>query len=142
MVVPVLDAPFRFFSAPWLEPERRGFTMASIQAKNFNTPDEKRTPPHTTMEIVNFGDMTVARVTYAPGWRWSQDIKPVVGTDSCQVPHFGAIISGRIHVKMDDGTEQELGPGSIGIIPSGHDAWVIGDQPVIWIDFQGASRNV
>lgn len=115
--------------------------MATLQNKNFNTPDEKRTPPNTTMEIVTFGDMMVARVTYQPGWRWSKDAKPVVGTDSCQVLHFGTVISGRMHVQMNDGTEMDLGPGSVGIVPPGHDGWVVGDEPVVFIDFQGASRN-
>lgn len=115
--------------------------MASMQAKSFDTPDEKRTPPNTTMEIVTFGDMTVARVTYAPGWRWSKDAKPMVGTESCQVPHFGTMLSGRMYVQMDDGSGQEVGPGSVGIVPPGHDAWVVGDDPVVWVDFQGASRN-
>ena len=116
--------------------------MASLQVKSFDDPDEKRTPPKAEMEIVNFGDMMVARVTYAPGWRWSVDMKPMMGTDSCQAMHFGAILSGRLHVQMNDGAEREMGPGSIGIVPPGHDAWVIGAEPVVWIDFQGASRNV
>ena len=86
--------------------------------------------------------MSVTRVTYAPGWKWSEHIKPVVGTDSCQVPHFGYVLAGRLKTVMDDGTAAELEPGDIAIIPPGHDAWVTGDEPCIILDFQGASRNV
>jgi hypothetical protein len=114
--------------------------MARIEKKSFNAPDERRTPSNTTMEIVRFGDRMVARITYFPGWRWTQDIKPVAGTDLCQVNHFACVISGRTHVVMADGTEMDLGPGDIGIIPAGHDGWVVGDEPCVFLDFGGAVR--
>ena len=116
--------------------------MSTFQKKSFNAPEETRTPPNTKMEIVKFGDMSVARVTYGPGWKWSEDIKPVAGTDSCQVSHFVYIISGHLHAAMNDGTEADLGPGDISITPPGHNAWVVGDEPCVVLDFQGASRNV
>jgi len=114
---------------------------ASLQVKNFNTPDQRLTPPKGVVDIVTFGDMAVGRVVYQPGWRWSQDMKSIAGTESCQTPHFGMVVSGRLHVKMDDGTEQDVGPGGIAIVAPGHDAWVVGDEPVVYVDWQGASRN-
>lgn len=114
--------------------------MARLEKKNFNAPDEKRTPPNTTMETVRFGDRAVSRVTYDPGWRWTKDLKPVVGTDLCQVNHFGYVLSGRLHIVMADGAELDLGPGDIGITPAGHDGWVVGDQPFVFLDFGGAAR--
>ena len=109
--------------------------MATFQKKSFTTPDEKRTPPKATVEFVKFGDMPVARVTYESGWRWSEHMKPVMGTDSCQVLHFGYVISGHMHVAMNDGTESDIGPGDIGIIPPGHDGWVVGSEPCVFLDF-------
>lgn len=114
--------------------------MASLEKKNFNAPDERRTPPNTTMETVRFGDRSVARITYHPGWRWSKDIKPVAGTDLCQVNHFMYVISGRTHVVMADGTEMDIGPGDLVTIPANHDGWVVGDEPCVFVDFGGAVR--
>ena len=79
------------------------------------------------------------RAIFEPGWKWSESVKPIAGTDSCQVAHMGYQISGRMKVRMDDGSEQEFGPGDAGVIPPGHDAWVVGDEPVVFIDFQGAA---
>lgn len=116
--------------------------VQTLQRKSFETPDETRTPPNTKLEIVKFGDMTVVRSTFYPGWRWSKDIGPIAGTKSCQVTHFGYVVSGRCFTRMDDGTEVELGPGDVVINPAGHDGWVVGDEPYVFIDFQGASRNL
>jgi len=114
--------------------------VASFAKKSFDTPDERRTPPNTTMELVHFGDRMVARVTYHPGWRWTKDIKPVAGTELCQVNHFAYVLSGRTHVVMADGAEMDLGPGDVAIVPAGHDAWVVGDEPCVFLDFGGAAR--
>ena len=114
--------------------------MASFERKNFSTPDERRTPPNTTVESVRFGDRTVARITYQPGWRWMNDIKPTAGTDLCQVNHFMYVISGRTHVVMADGSAMDVGPGDIVSLPAGHDAWVLGDEPCVFVDFGGAVR--
>lgn len=111
--------------------------MATPIQKSFDTPDERRTPPRGTVEIVNIGGRTVTRVTYQPGWRWSTDIKPIAGTNSCQITHFGVVLSGRLHIVMDDGAEFDVKPGDVGLTPAGHDAWVVGDQPVVFIDFGG-----
>jgi hypothetical protein len=114
--------------------------MAVMEKKSFATPDERRTPPKTELEVVKFGDRVVTRVTYHPGWRWTVDLKPVLGTDLCQVAHLGYITSGRIHCVMQDGTEMDAGTGDVIAIPAGHDAWVIGDEPCVFIDFGGAAR--
>jgi quercetin dioxygenase-like cupin family protein len=109
--------------------------MASLTKRSFSAPDERRTPPNATMEIVRIGDRTVTRVTYQPGWRWSVHAKPVVGGELCQVNHFGYVISGRMHAQMPDGTEIDMGPGDVGMVPAGHDGWVVGDEPCVFVDF-------
>lgn len=114
--------------------------MASLEKKSFNAPDERRAPPNTTMEMVKFGDRAVTRITYQPGWRWSNDIKPMAGTDLCQINHFIYVISGRTHVVMADGSAMELGSGDLATIPAGHDGWVIGDEPCVMIDFGAVVR--
>jgi hypothetical protein len=114
--------------------------MEGLEKKSFNAPDERRTPPNTTMETVRFGDRAVARITYQPGWHWINDIKPVAGTDLCQVNHFVSVLSGEIHVVMADGTALDLRSGDIATIPAGHDAWVVGNEPSVFLDFDGAVR--
>lgn len=116
--------------------------MAALQKKSLNAPDATHALPNAKVDIVNFGDMSVARATLEPGWKWSEHLKPIVGTEIAEETHFSYIVSGRFHVVMDDGAETDLGPGDVVIVPPGHDAWVVGDQPVISLDFQGASRNV
>jgi hypothetical protein len=85
--------------------------------------------------------VTVGRATFQPGWRWSVDVKPVAETELCQVTHTGYVLSGREVVRMADGTEVELGPGDAFVIGPGHDAWVIGDQPCVTLDFNGTSAQ-
>ena len=108
-----------------------------MQKKSFDNPDETRTPEKTKVEVVKIGDNNVMRATFEPGWRWSDNVKPVAGTDSCQVHHMGVHLSGKLHVKLDDGTEDEFGPGDVANVPPGHDAWVVGDESVVMIDFAG-----
>lgn len=112
--------------------------MAGIISKSFDTPDETRTPQKTRVEVVRLGASTVARVTFEPGWRWSECIKPVVGTDSCQALHVGVVLGGRIRVVHTDGSEVEVGPGNAYRIEPGHDAWVVGDERVIGLEFESA----
>ena len=100
--------------------------MASVESKSFESPDEVRTPEKTTVDVVTVGASEVGRLTLQPGWRWSECIKPVVGTDSCQADHLGYAISGRLGVTHDDGTSLEIGPGEAYLIAPGHEAWVIG----------------
>jgi hypothetical protein len=111
----------------------------SIQTKNLNQPDETRTMPNTTIDVVSFGDLALMKVTRQPGWQWSKDMKPIAKTESCQVAHFLYGISGRLHTRMDDGTEGEIGPGEVQRLSPGHDAWVVGDEPFVGLDFQGGN---
>ncbi len=106
-----------------------------MEKKNLNTPDEVRTPPKTKIEVVKVGDSTIMRATFEPGWKWSECVKPIVGTKSCEAPHTNYVLSGRMKVVMDDGTEMEMGPGDAADIPPGHDAWVVGNEPCVAIDF-------
>jgi hypothetical protein len=110
--------------------------MAGIQKLDFDSPDETRAPEKTRADIVRVGPTTAARYTFQPGWRWSECIKPVAGTDSCQVRHVGVAGSGRLTVKHDDGTEVEFGAGDAYVIEPGHDAWVVGDEPFVAYEFE------
>lgn len=112
---------------------------AATIRKGFDSPDETRTISKGKVEVVNLGDVQAMRATFEPGWKWSECVKPVAGTDSCQVAHMGYMVSGTMVAKMDDGSEHEFRPGDAGIIPPGHDAWVVGEEAVVFIDFQGAS---
>ncbi len=111
--------------------------IQSMQKKSLKRPDEVRTLPKTRIEVVQFGELSLMKVTFEPGWRWSECVKPMVGTESCEVPHFNYCISGRMIVRADDGTEQEVGPEDVQLLRPGHDAWVIGNEPYIGLDFQG-----
>jgi len=110
---------------------------AVINIKNLSKPDETRTLPMTQIEVIDLGTATIMRATFQPGWKWSVCVKPTVGTKSCEVPHINYIISGRMKVVMDDGTEREMGPGDAAVIPPGHDAWVVGNEPCVALDFSG-----
>lgn len=111
---------------------------SKIQKKNLDSsPDDTRKFEKGKVEIVNFGNMTIGRAIFEPGWSWSKCVKPIVNTNSCQAPHTQYVISGRLKVVMDDGTEEEFGPGDAAIIPPGHDAWVVGNESVVAIDFTG-----
>lgn len=114
--------------------------MAKLEKRSFDAPDERRAPSKAEIATVKFGDRAFARVTYLPGFRWTTDMKPVAGTDLCQANHFTYVVSGRCHIVMADGTELDVGPGDIGPIPAGHDAWVLGDEPFVTIDMAGALK--
>src|SRR5438093_352711 len=110
--------------------------MAQAEVKNFDSPDETRPfEGKGKAEVVQLADRTVSRGTYEPGWKWSENIKPIAQTDSCQVFHLAYILSGRMTVQMDDGSDVEIGPGDVCAIPPGHDAEVIGDEPCQLVDF-------
>ncbi|HHF7365201.1 TPA: cupin domain-containing protein [Legionella bozemanae] len=109
--------------------------MTNMKLKSLDTPDELRKLPKTKIEVVNFEEVTVMRVTFQPGWKWSECLKPTVGTKSCEASHVNYIISGRIVVAMDNGEQKEMGPGDVAVIPPGHDAWVIGNELCTAIDF-------
>ena len=109
------------------------------ECKGFDQPDETREFPNGRAEILKIGDGEVGRYTFEPGWRWSNDVKPIAHTDSCQMPHFQYHVSGQLAVLMDDGTELVAKPGDITSLPAGHDGWVVGDEPAVVIDWYGAS---
>ena len=112
--------------------------MPGITKKSFDTPDETRTPPKAAVEVVRLGDQSVARFTIEPGWRWSEDMKPVVGTDWCQARHLGVMVSGMIHLVHEDGSESDAHAGDVYRIEPGHDAWVLGDEPAVALEFESA----
>jgi hypothetical protein len=109
--------------------------MAEIN--NFGTPDEVREFPLGRLELVKIGGVTVGRATLQPGWRWSNSVKPIANTPSCEAAHFQYHVAGVLRVRMDDGTEFDCKPGDVSTLPPGHDAWVIGNEPAVIVDFQG-----
>jgi quercetin dioxygenase-like cupin family protein len=114
--------------------------MKNVEHKSLNKPDEVRNFPHGKVDLINIGEGTVGRLTLEPGWRWSTDVKPVAGTNWCEAPHFQVQLSGRLRVKMESGEEFELGTGDVSCLPSGHDAWVVGNEPVVLVDWYGATN--
>jgi len=113
--------------------------MAGLVRKSLDTPEEAR-PFEEGMgklELVNLASGAVGRATFEPGWQWSKHVKPIAKTDSCQAAHMGYFISGRMRVRMNDGEEMEFGPGDFAVMAPGHDAWVVGDEACVVIDWQG-----
>ncbi len=111
--------------------------MNEMQKKTISQPDETRKFDKGQVDLVSLGGVTFGRATLQPGWKWSTCVKPLVKTKSCQAPHLQYHVSGRLHVVMDDGSSQEFGPGDIALLPPGHDAWVVGNDPVVVIDISG-----
>lgn len=115
-------------------------STARVEWKDFKKADEIRTFHRGKLEVLNLDGGTVGRLMLEPGWRWSADVKPLAGTDWCEAPHFQYMVSGKLHVRMRDGQEFDLGPGSVSHLPAGHDAWVVGNEPVVLVDWHGASN--
>ena len=115
--------------------------MAGLVRKSLDSPEETRQFEGGTghLELVNSDHGTVGRATFNPGWKWSQHVKPIAGTESCQASHMGYVLSGRMKVVMDDGEEQEFGPGDLMVCPPGHDAWTVGDEACVVVDWQGVA---
>ncbi len=111
--------------------------MAKLEAKNFSVPDETRQFEKGKVELVKVGGAMIGRAVFQPGWRWSKHVQPIAKTKLCEAPHFQYQISGTMHVVMDDGTEKDTKAGDVALIPSGHDAWVVGNESVVMVDFQG-----
>ncbi|AXK38173.1 cupin domain-containing protein [Crenobacter cavernae] len=105
--------------------------------KSFDRPDEVREFPLGRLELIKIGGATVGRAVFKPGWRWAESVQPLAKTKSCEAPHFQYHVSGVLLVKMDDGTELICRPGDVSLLPSGHDAWVVGDEAAVVVDFQG-----
>ena len=108
-----------------------------LRRKRFDNPDEVRTVEKARIELVELGELAVGRAIFEPGWRWSEHVKPIVGTESCQVHHLGYVVSGHLHIEMTDGASMDVMGGEAFEIPPGHDAWVIGDEPWISVDWAG-----
>jgi hypothetical protein len=114
--------------------------MKPIESKNFEKADVGRTFPKGKIEVVTVGGYTFGRATLQPGWKWSESLKPVLKTESCMIRHNQIVVSGRLRVRMDDGTEMEFGPGDVMAISPGHDAWVVGKKPFVAIDINGLNE--
>jgi quercetin dioxygenase-like cupin family protein len=124
-----------------MEPSRmkEGVKMGRLVRMSFDSPEETRPfeDGKGFVQMVDVKEGGVGRGTFLPGWRWSEHVKPIAQTDTCQAAHMGYFISGRMRVVTDDGEEMEYGPGDLAIMPPGHDAWVVGDEPCVIIDWQG-----
>lgn len=111
--------------------------MEKAERKSFDKPDEVREFPKGRLELVSIGGVTLGRAVFEPGWRWATSVQPLAKTKSCEAPHFQYHVSGVLMVLMNDGTELECRPGDVSVLPSGHDAWVVGNEPAVVVDFQG-----
>jgi quercetin dioxygenase-like cupin family protein len=114
--------------------------MSHAEHRTFESPDEVRTFEKGRLELLEIGGGTVGRLVLEPGWRWSDHVKPIAGTEWCEAPHFQYHAAGRVRIQMEDGSEFEVGPGEVTALPSGPDAWVVGNEPAVLIDFFGASN--
>lgn len=112
-------------------------TMEKAEHKNFGTPDEVRNFPKGRLELIKVGGATIGRAAFEPGWRWSTSVQPIAKTKNCEAPHFQYHISGVLRVRMEDGTEFDCRPGDVSLLTSGHDAWVVGNETAVVVDFQG-----
>ncbi|MFJ2264138.1 cupin domain-containing protein [Streptomyces sp. NPDC087844] len=108
-----------------------------IEIKAVEKPDERRDFPHGHLEAVHLTGLDFAVATFEPGWRWSESVGPISGTESCLVHHNGYVVRGRMRIRLDDGAESEVGAGDVFVCPPGHDAWVVGDEPTVVFDFAG-----
>ncbi len=111
-----------------------------MAARQFDSPDERRPFARGHTEVVTIGGVTVGLATFDPGWRWSENVKPVAGTESCQVAHVGYMLSGRLGTRMNDGAEMEFRQGDLVFIPPGHDGWTVGDEPAVLLQILGAAE--
>jgi hypothetical protein len=112
-------------------------SQIKAEARSFNKPDAVRTFPKGKLELITIGGATIGRATFEPGWKWSSSVQPLVKTKSCEAPHFQYHVSGTLKIVADDGTQFECKAGDVSLLPVGHDAWVVGDEPVVVVDFQG-----
>lgn len=117
-----------------------GAGKQALTARNFARPDDTRAFEKGKIDVIAMSGVTFGRTELQPGWKWSTCVKPIANTESCQSAHLGYQISGRLHVEMDDGTAKDIGPGELCSIPPGHDAWVLGNEPVVLLDITGAAN--
>ncbi|MBI2266140.1 MAG: cupin domain-containing protein [Armatimonadetes bacterium] len=113
--------------------------IRTLETKSLDSADEVRTLPKTKVEVCRLEDHTLMRATFEPGWKWSECVKPQVGTTTCEIQHLGYCLSGQMKVKMNDGKELLVKPGDFVVIPPGHDAWVMGNEPTVMLDFVGGA---
>lgn len=118
-------------------PQLADAAQAKAELKSFATSDEVREFPKGRLELVRVGGATIGRAVFQPGWRWATSVQPIVKTASCEAPHFQYHIAGVLRIRMDDGSEFDCRPGDVSLLPSGHDAWVVGDEAAVVVDFQG-----
>jgi hypothetical protein len=121
-------------------PTRRRKGMATAEQKTFAAPDEVRTFDFGQMDLLSIGGSEIGRLTLQPGWRWSEHVKPLAGTELCEAPHFQYHVQGTLHIVMGDGVEFDARPGDVTALPQGHDAWVVGNEAVVVVDWWGASN--
>jgi hypothetical protein len=114
--------------------------MAGPEHADFGQPDEVREFPLGKVSLIRIGGSEIGRLEFQPGWRWSSHVKPLAGTSLCEAPHFQYHLAGTLRIQMADGTEFDAAPGQVTALPSGHDAWVVGDEPVVVVDWWGASN--
>ncbi len=110
------------------------------EQKGFAAPDEVRSFEMGELRLLKMGGGEIGQLVLEPGWRWSEHVKPIAGTELCEAPHFQYHVQGTLHIVMGDGTEFDARPGDVTALPQGHDAWVVGDEPVIVVDWYGASN--
>ena len=115
-------------------------TTQTTEHRQFAAPDEVRPFDRGRLELLHVGGSDIGRLVLQPGWRWSNDVKPIAGTELCEAPHFQYHVAGTLHIEMADGTSYDAGPGEVTSLPSGHDAWVVGDEDVVVVDWYGASE--
>jgi hypothetical protein len=112
----------------------------SYEQMDFAAPSETREFPNGRVDLLDIGGAQIGRLTLEPGWRWSNDVKPIAGTELCEAPHFQYHVAGRLRIRTAEGQEFDALPGQVTALPSGHDAWVVGDEPVVVVDWWGASN--
>jgi hypothetical protein len=112
-------------------------TAEKAELKSFGTPEEVREFPKGRLELIKVGGATIGRAIFEPGWRWATSVQPIVKTHSCEAPHFQYHVAGVLRIRMDDGAEFDCRPGDVSLLPSGHDAWVVGNEAAVVVDFQG-----
>lgn len=116
-------------------------TVPTFAARNLDSPDERRLfVAHGGVDVVSLGETTIGRARFEPGWQWSVDVAPLAGTESCQVPHVGYVLAGRMRIVLDDGRLADIGPGDGFVCPPGHDAWTVGDEACVLVDLAGMAR--
>ncbi|WBY01483.1 cupin domain-containing protein [Ramlibacter tataouinensis] len=113
-------------------------SISKFEVKSHASPDEVRSPDKTRVEVVKLEGYTIGRLNFQPGWRWSECVKPVAKTDLCQLSHVGHAVSGKIRVRMADGSEKTISAGESYTIPPGHDAWVEGSEPFVGVEVLSA----